>query len=239
MEAMAFARGPMRLQDISQQVGIHASTVLRFLKTLMDQGYVGQHPQTSHYYLTMKLCRLGEEIKSHFPFRSIVRPYLERLSADWKESTFLAVEQNREVVYIDAVDGPDHMLRTLQRIGRAAPLNSTGVGKCILSEFDDSALKALIAERGLAAPTPKTLVEEGALRSELARIRESGFAVDDEECELGVRCVAAPLRDFTGRIVAAISISGPVHRMDQEKMQKLEEAIGATARRISTELGYS
>lgn len=238
MEAMASAHSPMRLQDISLAVGINTSTVLRFLKTLMDLEYVRQNPQTFQYYLTLKLVRLGEDVKVNFKFRDVVRPYLERMAADWAESTFLAVEQDSNLVYIDAVDGPDHMLRTLQRIGHIAPLNSTAVGKCILSGCDETHIDALIASRGLVAPTHRTISTKPALMAELARVRSEGCAIDDEECELGVRCVAAPLRDYSGRIVAAISTSGPVHRMSLEKIEFIRKAIIGIAASISTELGY-
>ncbi len=239
MEALALARGPMRLQDISQKININTSTVLRFLKTLMDQDYVGQNHQTSQYYLTMKLCWLGEEIKARFRFRDVVRPYLESMAEDWKESTFLAVEQNGDVVYLDAVDGPDHVLRTLQRIGKMAPLNSTAVGKCILSGYDEKSLDNLIASKGLVALTHRTIVTKSSLIAELERVKNEGCAIDDEECELGMRCVAAPLLDYSGRIIAAISTSGPVNRMDMEKITRIKISIKTIAHRISVDLGYT
>jgi len=238
IEVMASQGGPMRLQEIAKRTGMPASTALRFLTTLKEYGYVDQVRETAHYFLTMKFCRIGNQVSRQVRIRDIVRPYLEQLSREFEESVSLAIEQNFHVVYVDVVDGPDHMLQTLQRIGKIAPLHGTGVGKCLLLGFDESRLEELVRKQGLPALTPNTIHSLEDLKQELETVRRRGWAVDNEECEIGARCVAAPIRDYTGRIVAAISTSGPVFRMTQEKIEYMKVRITRAAEDISRRLGY-
>ncbi len=238
IEVMASQGGPMRLQEIAQRTGMPASTALRFLTTLKEYGYVDQVRETAQYFLTMKFCRIGNQVSRQVRIRDIVRPYLEQLSREFEESVSLAIEQNFHVVYVDVVDGPDHMLQTLQRIGKIAPLHGTGVGKCLLLGFDESRLEELVRKYGLPALTPNTIHSLEDLKQELESVRRRGWAVDNEECEIGARCVAAPIRDYTGRIVAAISTSGPVFRMTEEKMEYMKFCITRAAEDISRRLGY-
>jgi IclR family transcriptional regulator, KDG regulon repressor len=238
IEAMSEAGGPQRLQDIAARVGQPASTVLRFLGTLAGLGYVGQDERSLHYFLTMKFARLGHQVGRQLDFREVVRPFLLELSREFKESSSLAVEQDMNVVYVDAVDGPDHMLQTLQRIGKIAPLHATGVGKVLLAEFPAGRLEELLRERGLPAITRNTIRSKKALLIELEKIRRQGFALDDEECESGVRCVAAGIRDHSGNIIAACSASGPAGRMTAQKLELIRIRLSAAAAEISTRLGY-
>lgn len=238
IEIMAAGNGPMRLQDISTRVQLPGSTVLRFLGTLMAYHYVTQDKETLQYALTMKFCRLGHLVSSQVHLRDVVRPYLIRLADQFGESASLAVEEEQNVLYIDCVDGPDHMLQTLQRIGRVAPMNGTGVGKLLLLRYGEIEIDRFVAERGLEASTVNTITEKAPLLRELRKIARVGYAIDNEECELGVKCVAAPIRDYTGEIVAAISMSGPVSRMTADRINLVKEGITQTAAEISTSLGF-
>ena len=143
-----------------------------------------------------------------------------------------------EVVYTDVVDGPDSMLKIMQRIGKRAPMHSTGIGKLLLLNYSEEQLDEYIAAKGLPALTPNTLVTKQALAAKLEEIRGQGYALDDEECELGARCVAAPVRDYTGRIVAGISISGPISRMTMEHIREVAPVVTGTAAQISKALAY-
>ncbi|MBN1685195.1 MAG: IclR family transcriptional regulator [Spirochaetales bacterium] len=238
IETMADAPGPLRLQEIGDTLNLPASTVLRFLKTLTDNGYAGQNPDTLQYFLTLKFCRIGDRVKSQVKIRDLVRPHIVRLSQELGESTSLAVEQDQLVVYIDVVDGPDHILQSLQRIGKIAPMSATGVGKVLLIDKSNADIDSLIKSRGLPRLTDKTIVSKSKLLRELQSIRERGFAVDDEECEAGVRCVAAPLRDHTTRVVAAISTSMPTGRLPKKRVGDVGNVLLKLAGEISLELGY-
>jgi len=238
IEIMAAQGGPMKLQDIATAAGMPASTTLRFLTTLKEQGYVNQVPETAQYFLTMKFCRIGDQISRQIRIRDVIHPYLRELSREFGESVSLAIEQNFNVVYIDVVDGPDHMLQTLQRIGKVAPLHGTGVGKCLLSGFDSVRLEEMIRKQGLPPLTSNTLRTRESLLEELEKVRHQGWAMDNEECEIGARCIAAPIRDYSGKIIAALSTSGPVFRMTEEKMEQIKRKLTQAVKEISYLLGY-
>ena len=237
IEIMAAARGPMRLQEIAHAADVPASTALRFLVTLMGRDYVMQDQDTLRYSLTLRFCRIADLIKEQVSIRDVARHHLVSLAQECGESTCLAIERDRAVVYVDVVEGPDSMLRTLQRIGRRAPLHSTGVGKVLLADWPAAAVAKLAADPGLEALTPHTLTSLDALHVELERVRSQGFAIDNEECEVGVRCVAAPLRDFTGKVVASLSVTGPATRMNGAKMEQVRSALLESAAEISRSLG--
>lgn len=238
IETMAENKGPMRLSDISAKVKYPASTVLRMLNSLISLGYVKQDQETSKYFLTMKFCRIGEMIKSQYSIRDIVRPYLEELSYRCQESSCLAIEEDMTVVYIDVIDGPDKILRTLQRIGKIAPMHCTGVGKLLLLNYSEEQLKYFAEKKGMQKLTDNTITTLEDLTEELEKIRIQGFALDNEECEIGARCVAAPIRDYTGRIVACMSISGPASRITMERVQNVKNIVIDISNRASRELGF-
>jgi DNA-binding IclR family transcriptional regulator len=205
---------PARLQDISRNLGIPQSTVLRFLSTYIDFGYVRQDAATASYYLTLKLAGLGSRTKANFPLRGSLEKYVKQIALYFNEAASLCVEENMQMVYIATAEGPDRMLQTLQRIGRVAPMHATGVGKLHLLNYTDEQLETLVKKRSFARFTPRTITELPALKKELEHIREKGYAVDNEECEAGVRCIAVPVRDYTGMVAAALSVSAPVARLD-------------------------
>jgi DNA-binding IclR family transcriptional regulator len=238
IEVMAKAKGPMRLQDISVRIGLPASTALRYLNTLMTFGYVNQDVDSQKYSLTLKFAQIGSLVSSQISIREIARPYLIDLSEKCQESTCLAIEDHMEAIYIDVVDGPDNMLKTLQRIGKSAPLHSTGVGKLFLLNYPIEKIDMLIAEKGLSRLTENTISTKEELMKELDRVKCSNYAFDNEECEIGAKCIAAPIRDYTGKIVAGISVSGPVTRMTPEKIKLLTEYTIVAAQKISEILAY-
>ena len=236
IETMSAHNGPMRLQEVANSVSQPPSTTLRFLNTLMDFGYADQDPNNLHYFLTMKFCKIGSLISRQIKMREVVRPFLEKLSQKFGESTCLAICQEDRVVYIDVVDGPDHILQALQRIGKIAPLHCTGVGKCLLLEYPEPMI-ARLSGKGLSSLTKNTITSENELKAELTKVRKQGYSEDNEECELGVRCVAAPIRDYSGRIVAAISSTGPTHRIASEKLKQIRAELPVAAAEISRRLG--
>lgn len=238
IEAMARSNGPLRLQDVGKTIGLPPSTVLRFLRTLMDHGYVEQDPETLRYFLTLKICMIGEQVRRQVRISDIVHPHLLELSASLGEATSLAVERDKLVVYVDVVDGPDRMLQTLQRIGRVAPMNSTGVGKALLIDASAEDIDALVRLQGLPELTPRTITSRKDLLKELEATRSRGYAIDDEECEAGVRCLAVPIRDYTGLIVAAVSTTWPTERLTIDRIGAIGKKLVAAGARISETLGH-
>lgn len=239
IEEMANNRGPIKLQELSEKLELPPSTVLRFIKTMMLCGYVEQDPETQKYSLSFKFCHIGYLVSSQISIRNVIRPFLVELADRCQESACLAIDQDMMVVYVDVVDGPDNMLKTLQRIGKTAPLHSTGVGKVLLLNYGEEEIDQLIEERGLAPLTPNTIITKQELIAELQKVRAKGYAIDDEECEIGARCVAAPVWDYTGKVVAAISVSGPVTRMNIEKIERIQSIIKEVSIKASKKLGYN
>ena len=238
IEVMASSKGPMRLQDISASLNLPASTVIRFLKTLIIHGYVHQNQETLKYSLSLKFCQIADLVSSQISIRDIARPYLVELSENCQESSCIATEEDGMVVYIDDVDGPDNMLKTMQRIGKRAPLHSTGVGKNLLLNYDEKQIDNHIEKHGLLCLTDYTITTKDALISELNRVKSQGYAIDNEECEIGARCIAAPIIDFSGKVTASVSISGPISRMTEEKIKEIKIFITDCANKISHHLGY-
>lgn len=226
IELMADLRRPVRLQDLAQRVSMPPSTVLRFLNSLTENGYVSQDPETARYMLTLKIASIGSKVKSSFPHRQILAQYLNRITDELQEASSLCVEQGMNVVYIETREGPDHMLQTLQRIGKVAPMHNTGTGKVLMWDFPRDKIRRYVEERKLVRYTPNTITSEEALIQELDEARRRGYAFDNEECEIGVTCIAGPVTDYSGCVVAAISVSMPTPRF----LSKQEDAIRVLVR---------
>ena len=238
IEVMASARQPLRLADIALQVQMPASTTLRMVNTLVKQGYAYQEPITLRYGLTLKFTQIGSQVNAQLSIRDIAHPVLTRLSQDFNESACLAIEEEMEIIYIDVVDGPDGLLKITQRIGKRAPMHSTGVGKLLLTQYTPDKLALLMEKRGLIHLTPNTVSSLEDLERELDLIRQRGYALDDEECELGARCLAAPIRNYEGKIVAAISLSGPISRMNLKRIAEVAPSLVAAADEIAGVLAF-
>ena len=238
IEIMAHERQPMRLQDVAAGCGMPASTVLRMLNTLLVYGYVNQDPHSLRYSLSLKFAQIGSRVCEQVSLRDIVHPLLAELSRECREASCLAIEEDMEVVYTDVVDGPDGILMVSQRVGARAPLHATGAGKLLLLNYSNQKLNEYIAVKGLRALTPHTLVTREALVNSLEMIRSRGYALEDEERELGARCVAAPVRDYSGRIVGGISVSGPTTRMSRARLEALAPLVMDMAAELSRRLAY-
>lgn len=238
IEIMAESREPLRLQDIALKVEMPASTVLRLINTLVLSGYANQDSVTLRYSLSLKFMLIGGLVSSQISIRDLAHPYLIELSKKCKESVCLAIEQDMEVVYLDVIDGPDGILKITQRIGKVAPLHSTAVGKIMMLNYDSKQLNQLIALKGLQELTPNTISNKESIIKELEKIKTQGYALDDEECELGARCISAGIRDYTGKYIAGISVSGPTTRMSMEYIDIIKPIVMDTAKKISELLAY-
>ena len=238
IENMAKVHGSMRLQDIAASCGMPSSTTLRILNTLEQLGYVVQSIHDSQYRLSLKFSAISEAVVAQTDLHSIIHPYLIKLSAACQESSCLAIEQDKAAVYIDVVMGPDTIIRTMQYIGKRAPMHCTGVGKLMLTNLTKEQVDEYISLKGLERFTPHTITMSEQMHAELSNIVLNGYAVDDEECELGARCLAAPIRNYTGKVIAGISISGPTTRMTMKKFDEVKPIILEMARSISSSLGY-
>jgi DNA-binding IclR family transcriptional regulator len=239
LEGMTKIHTPARLQDIAQALKMPQSTLLRFLNTFIDFGYVGQDPGTSCYYLTLKLAEIGSRARENFPFQSSLSKYVRQISHTFDESASLSIEHDMQMVYVVTEEGPSRMLQTLQRIGRIAPMHATGVGKLHLLNYSDDRLRDLEQKFGFPKFTDRTITSKEALKKELLQIRKQGYAMDNEECEAGVRCIAVPVRNFSGEVVAGISLSAPVSRLDKQRIDEIVAYLKDISVRASKELGWN
>ncbi|MDR1211324.1 MAG: IclR family transcriptional regulator [Spirochaetaceae bacterium] len=238
LEGMTKITTPARLQDIAKSLKIPQSTVLRFINTFIDFGYIGQDPNNACYYLTLKLADLGSKARGNFPFQSSLTKYVKEVAAAFDESASLCIEQNMQMIYIATEEGSGRMLQTLYRIGHIAPMHATGVGKLHLLNYSDEKLLELEKVRGFPQYTFNTITNLNSLKKELASIRKQDYALDNEECEEGVRCIAVPVKNYENRVVAGISISAPVVRLDKKKTDDIIRFLKNISIRASREMGW-
>lgn len=232
-------RNSASLTQISRGLGLSKSTVHGLISTLEQHDYVFQDQVSGHYQLGLKLFELGQVVYERMDLRSIAYPILLELSEKHQETVHLAVLSGAEVVYIDKVkvDSPQSV-GVISQVGGRNPTYCTGVGKVLLSGLSEAEVEKLIREEDMKKITPNTLDTMVKLKEALADIRQKGVAYDLEEIELGLRCVAAPIRNHKGEIIAGISLSGPAGRMPDERMAELSKDVIAAGRRISAKLGY-
>ncbi len=238
IEYLAEKADPVRLTDIASALNMTQPTVLRYLKALITDGYAFQDEDSGGYALTWKLCRAGEHLRANRNLRRVVSPYLQKLSQELETGALLAQEQDGIILYLDVVGNPKQQF-SLLRIGRNAPIHSTGSGKILLSGMTDAQIGRIIRTQGLPALTKKTITDPDLLMEEIYTIRSRGYAFDDEECEEDHSCVSTALRDYTGNIIAAISVFDDTVFMTEERIRDtILPVLTKTAAAISGRLGY-
>ena len=224
------------LEELSRQVQLAKPTVYRFLLTLQELGYA-RRADGDQWGMTLKLFNVGSRALDHLDLHSAARPVAEQLADDLGETVHMGVLEGDSAVYVMKIESR-HTIRMFSRVGRRIPLYCTAIGKVLLAfAKEDERESALKGVRQLAF-TKKTLTTRAALQAELERIREQGFALDDEEHEEGIHCIGAPVFDYTGAIVATISVSWPSFRYERGEEGEKVDRVKAAAARISTFLGY-
>jgi len=236
LEALA-DRGEAGIAQLSVQVGLHASTVHRLLSTLIARGYVRQNQETGRYLLGLKALDVARAVKDHLDVRMEAQPILRDLMQKSGETSNLAVLDGQHLVYLEQASCPEWMLRMFVQVGAQAPLHSTASGKVLLAHLPDKDLQALLLSYQLTPFASRTIVDKQLLLAELEEVRRRGYATDYGEQEEGVSCVAAPVRDSTDRVVAAISISGPWIRITRERVDLLIPLLWEACARLSAALG--
>lgn len=235
MEALSEKRQPVRLINLSKELGLTQATVFRYLNALCTSGYAYQDPVTNSYSLSLRVCRLSDNLKANHNIRDLIDPFLTSFSARLNIGVLLAMEKDGMVKYIDTVMNPDNSIRTLTRIGRDAPIHSTASGKILLSGMSFLQVTRLIEEKGLPQLTEYTICDQNALVRELNETRSRGYALDNEECEIGHRCVSVPVYDYTGRVVAAVSAFDNTENLTDERIR---ESILPELKKMSGQVSY-
>ena len=219
LEALAGADGEVSITALANRTGLHVSTAHRLLATLLRRGYVRQNPDTSRYYAGAKLATLAEGRSRFGELRRRARALLSSLAESTRETANLSVLDDTTAVYLETVPGPQ-MVRLFTTVGNRVPLHATGAGKALLAWLPAPRREALLQRIELRPHTSHTIHDLAALRRALDEIRERGYAVDDEEFDEGVRCVAVPVGPL-GAPLAAISVSGPANRLGRPRLGEL------------------
>ena len=224
------------ISNLARRLGLGKSTVHRLASTLVQEDFLEKNPDTGAYRLGLALFELGTLVRRKMNFANEARPYLKSLMEKTGETAHLAVLDRASVIYINTI-ASRQAIRMSSDVGARAPSHSTSEGKILLAFRPPETLAAMLEGR-LVAQTAKTITKLQALREELRSVRGRGYAIDDEETEVGLRSVAAPIRDHRGEVVAAISIAGPTQRVSKKVLQSYPAEVCAAATAISQRLGY-
>lgn len=230
------------IRDLSAGLKLPKGTVHRILSSLSYFGYIRQDMETKNYFLGFTLMDLGSRLTNQLDLRKIAAPVLKKLADRTKETVHMVVLDRGEIVYIDKVetDADAGGLKMSSRVGSRNAVHSCAVGKVLLAYLEDEDIAEIIADKGLAPKTVNTITDPALLKEHLKGIRTQGHAIDDEENERGIRCVAAPIFDGQGHALAAASISGPAFRITKKIIQDvLKKEVMAAASEVSGRLGFS
>lgn len=237
-------QGPMQLMDIAAAEQLNKTTSFRVLRSLMYLGYVRQDPSDGRYSLTFKILGLADKVRDQTDMIGILHPYLEELSGQIRETIHLVMledpfspETDTEVTYVDKVESPYNAVRMVSRVGGRIPLYCSGVGKALLADMTDDQIRQVWKHSRIERITDYTITDFRSLMQIIGQIRQTGYAMDNEENEIGVRCVAAALPLVHGQGRFAISISAPAARMDDERIRELARSLLGAKQKIIEETG--
>ena len=236
LEEIARHREGIGLADLSKLVGLHNSTTFHLAKTMVSLGYIRQERNSKRYRVGRPLFALAASALDEIEMVNVATPVLEDLSRETGESSHFAVRMGDSVVVIARTSGPGAFQLT-DRVGVVRPAHCTALGKVILASLRPDQLERFLERVELSPSTEKSITETPVLLREIEQVRRTGIAFDDGEFNLEVRCVAVPVKDFTGKIVGALGISVPVWRLSNQDLQRRAKIVQAAANRLSTEFG--
>jgi IclR family acetate operon transcriptional repressor len=235
LEAAAHRRDGLTNSEISRKLGIPKSSASYILRTLERRGYLRRDPESGRYRLGLKILSLGGDAQANLDIADLALPFMRALEERIHMTVHLAVLDQGEAVYIEKVEAPG-FFKVNTWVGRRMFLHSTSVGKCLLAWLPKHEVETIVKQQGLKRRTPKTVTTMTRLLAELERVKNEGYAVDDEENSIGARCLGAPVFDVTGNVVGALGASGTLTQVDEASMPRIAEAVKEAARRISRQL---
>jgi DNA-binding IclR family transcriptional regulator len=237
LEALT-AKEETGLVELAQEVRLLPSTAHRLLATLVERGYVYQNPESGRYLLSYRVLELASHVEHRTSrLRAATQPFLRRIRKVCGETTNLVIRKGDHIVYVDQLPG-SMSVRMFTEIGHDVPVHTTGAGKAMLAFEEEEVIDAIAGAEPFEAYTDHTITSAADLREELARIRRRGYALDNEEYEEGVTCVAAPIFDHESLVCGALSVSGPTARIHRADISALGELVGLAALDASRELGF-
>ncbi|NIQ98444.1 MAG: IclR family transcriptional regulator [Desulfuromonadales bacterium] len=224
--------------ELSKRLKLHKNNVFRLLATLESRNYIEQNKATENYRLGLKALELGQTFIKQMGLLRQAKPILEKLVEETNETSYVSIIKDGYSVYLDVAE-TDLTVRVVSRVGSRLPAYCTAAGKVQLAYMTEEEIDQLYEGVELEKYTDSTIADFDELKAELKKIHDQGYAIDDEELDLGVRCVAAPIRDYTRRIVGALSSSGPSMRFPDERLEdELTPKVCEAAKELSTRLGY-
>lgn len=229
--------GPMGLLELSKELHLNKSTVHRILNSLMYMDYVRQDMESLKYSLSFKFCGISNQILAQNNFIDLARPFIRELAEQTNETVHLVQLDGLNAVYIDKVEASHNSVRLVSKIGKSIPLYCSGVGKALLADMDDDKIKRIWEESDIRKLTEYTVTDFESFRELIEEVRRSGYSLDNEENELGVRCIAVSLKGLHRKPSYAVSVSAPKDRLDDARLKVFQELILNTKQRIQNELG--
>lgn len=236
IEILSFEKDGLGVTEIGTRLGLHKSTVHRILTAMAQRGYIEKVPDKTQYRLGLKLIEISSIYLNNIELKTEAKPYLTQLMLEMSQPVHLATLDNCDVVYIDKVETVNS-IRLYSQIGRRVPSYCSALGKCLLSGLDDRELDETLSQISFRSFTEHTLKTKKELKRQIVDTKTKGWAIDDEEHELGVRCIAAPITDYRGKIIAAISVSAPIAVLTKDACQEVAEKVMSAAGKISLRLG--
>lgn len=232
-ELLSESKTGLALGDICNRTGLAKATASRMLSSLITHGYCVQD-ESRRYKLTVKMFQIGSRVVDRANVLTSAKPYLDELARVTEETVHLVTKLGDEVVYLYKEEGGSSLVRTASFVGLKSPMYCTGVGKSILARLPQKEVEEIWSRSQIVRYTDTTITDLSALQRELQEIRDLGYAIDREEHEKGVFCIAVPILDYNLLPVAAISLSVPVSRMNEDRIRALAPLVIKTAKKISS-----
>jgi IclR family acetate operon transcriptional repressor len=237
LEVLADEDPPYTLTQLSRRLRLHVSTVHRLLVNLVRHGFVEEDTISGGYQLSYRVLRMGLRVLDRLDFRRAAQPLLRDLNLRTRETVHLAILQETQAISIDKYLSPQPVGLDA-RLGGIMPLHCTGVGKTLLAHRSEETLNRIAQAPGFTRMTARTITALPQLRKELQQIREQGYTIDQEEAVEGLSCVAGPIFNHSGQVVAAFSVAGPATRLTPARIPELAQMVRETSQQISYRLGY-
>ena len=237
LEAVAAESEGLSNAEISRKLQIPKSSASYILRTLEKQAYLNRDPDTGKYRVGLKILSLSRGALSGIDVREVALPIMRHLMEKTNLTCHLAILDGPEAVYIEKVE-PQGFIRMDTWVGRRMRVHATSVGKALVAHIPEERLQKILADRGMEKRTPKTITTVPRLLKELEKVRSQGYAIDDEENNVGARCLGAPVFNQSGGIEASVGLSGTTNQVNAHSMPRIIEALKDAARHISMQLGY-
>jgi len=237
LELFSLEKPEWGVTEISKALNIYKSNVHNILSTFAEKGFVKKDSKTDKYKLGIKFFELGSVVIKNMDLRRIAHPHIEKLSKEFNETVHLGVLDEGRVVSIEREESNKGLCSHIE-IGKRTPLHCTAVGKAIMAYLSEDKVATIVKGKGLEKYTENTITNEEELEKEFLKIRKQGYAVDNMEHEEGVRCVAGPIRDYNGKVIASMSISGPAFRINESNIPNIAKKVKECCDCISEEMGY-